>query len=81
MTERNARLVANAIVIAAGGTLALLALRQRGLRRAALRAVPMVLGGTPPWQVAAFLVARAIGDRRAAEPQQRSLPLEGRERA
>jgi hypothetical protein len=81
MTERNARLVANAIVIAAGGTLALLALRQRGLRRAALRAVPMVLGGTPPWQVAAFLVARAIGDHRAAEPQQRSLPLEGRERA
>jgi hypothetical protein len=80
MTARNARIVANAIVIAAGGALALLALRQRGVRRAALRAAPMVLGGTPPWQVAAFLLARAVGDRRAPEPQQSSLPLEGRER-
>jgi len=81
MTARNARIVANVILIAAGGTLAVLALRQRGVRRAALRAVPMVLGGTPPWQVAAFLLARAVGDGRAPEPQQHPLPLEGRERA
>jgi hypothetical protein len=63
MTERNARIVANAIVITAGGALMFLALRRPFVRRAALRALPMVLGGAPPLQVAAFLVARAIGDR------------------
>jgi hypothetical protein len=78
MSPRNARIVANVVVIAAGGALALLALRQRGVRRAALRALPMVLGGAPPWQVAAFLLARAVGDR---APQQASLPLDGPERA
>lgn len=63
MTAKNARIVANTIVIAAGGALALLALRRPGIRRAALRAVPMVLGGAPPWQVAAFLLARAASGR------------------
>jgi hypothetical protein len=63
MTARNARLVANVIVIAAGGALAFAALSRPGLRRAALRAVPLVLGGAPPWQVAAFLLARAASGR------------------
>jgi hypothetical protein len=63
MTARNARIVANAIVITAGGALALFALRRPFLRRAALRAVPLMLGGAPPWQVAAFLLARAAKDR------------------
>jgi hypothetical protein len=63
MTAKNARLVANAILLTAGGALALLALRQRPVRRAAMRALPMMLGGTPPLHVAAFLVARALADR------------------
>jgi hypothetical protein len=63
MTARNARIVANAIVITAGGALALLAFRRPFVRRTALRAVPMLLGGAPPWQVAAFLLARAASER------------------
>jgi hypothetical protein len=63
MTAKNARIVANALLLTAGGALALLAWRQPFVRRAALRAVPLVLGGTPPLQVAAFVVARAMADR------------------
>jgi len=63
MTAKNARIVANALMLTAGGALALLAWRQPVVRRATLRAVPLMLGGTPPLQVAAFIVARAMADR------------------
>lgn len=63
MTSQNARRVANALMLTAGGALALLAWRQPFVRRAALRAVPLMLGGAPPLQVAAFVVARAMADR------------------
>ncbi len=63
MTAKNARFVANAILLTAGGALALLAWRQPKLRRAALRAVPMALGGAPPLQVAAFAVAQMLAER------------------
>ncbi len=43
--------------------MALLVWRQPSVRRAALRAVPLVLGGAPLWQVGAFLLARALGER------------------
>jgi hypothetical protein len=60
MTAKNARIVANAIVLAGGGVLAFLVWRQPSVRRAALRALPMVLGGAPPWQVAAFAIANTV---------------------
>ena len=63
MTAKNARFVANVILLTAGGALALLALRQPKVRRAALRAVPMALGGAPPLQVAAFAVAHLLAER------------------
>jgi hypothetical protein len=63
MTAKNARRVANALMLTAGGALALLAWRQPLVRRAALRAVPLMLGGAPPLQVAAVIVARALADR------------------
>jgi hypothetical protein len=64
MTARNAHRVANAILLTAGAALAVLAWRQPYVRRAALRAAPLMLGGTPPLQVAAFVLGRAMADRR-----------------
>jgi len=63
MTAKNAHRVANAILITAGATLAVLAWRQPHVRRAALRAAPMMLGGAPPLQVAVFVLGRALADR------------------
>jgi hypothetical protein len=66
MTARNAHLVANAILITAGAALAVLVWRRPLVRRAALRAAPLMLGGAPPLQVAAFVVGRAMADRQRA---------------
>jgi hypothetical protein len=63
MTARNAHLVANAILVTAGAALAVLAWRQPPVRRAALRAAPLMLGGAPPLQVAAFVLGRAMAER------------------
>jgi len=68
MTPKNARRVANALLLTAGGVLAALAWRQPSVRRAAMRAVPLILGGTPPLHAAAFVVARALAERRPAPP-------------
>jgi len=74
MTAKNARIVADALMLTACGAVALLVWRQPFVRRAALRAVPLVLGGTPPLQVAAFLVARAMADRgKEQSPEPRAL--------
>jgi hypothetical protein len=63
MTAHNAHRVANAILFTAGAALAVIALRQSSVRRAALRAAPLMFGGTPPLQVAAFVLGRAMADR------------------
>jgi hypothetical protein len=67
MTAKNAHRVANILMLTAGGALAVLAWRQPAVRRAALRAMPLMLGGTPPLQVAAFVVARAMADQRKGQ--------------
>jgi hypothetical protein len=71
MTARNANRVANAILLTAGGVLAVLAWRRPAVRRAVFRAAPMMLGGTPPLRVAALVVARAIADRHQGDRTER----------
>ena len=68
MTAQNAHRVTNAILITAGAALAVIALRQPFVRRAALRAAPLMIGGMPPLQVAAFVVGRAMADRHKQQP-------------
>ena len=68
MTAKNARIVANAIVLAGGGVLAFLVWRQPSVRRAAFRTLPMMLGGAPPWQIAAFAIAHAVAERTRVRP-------------
>ena len=68
MTAKNAHHVANAILFTAGAALAVLAWRQPHVRRAALRAAPLMLGGAPPLQVAVFVLGRAMADRHRTTP-------------
>ena len=68
MTAQNAHRVANALLITAGAALAVIAFRQPLVRRAALRAAPLMIGGTPPLQVAAFVLGRAMADRHKQQP-------------
>lgn len=63
MTAKNARIVANLALLTAGGALAVLAWRRPSVRRAAMSAVPFVIAGAPPLQIAAFVVGRALADR------------------
>jgi hypothetical protein len=80
MTAKNARIVANAIVLAGGGVLAFLALRQPFLRRTAFRVAPMLAGGAPPLQIAAFAIAHAIRDHTHEPPAARDADTASRAR-
>jgi len=65
MTAKNARVVANVIVFAAAGAVAVVAFRQPAVRRLLFRAVPLILGGAPPVQAVALALAHtAISARR-----------------
>jgi hypothetical protein len=59
MKPEKARFIANTIVFAAGGALAILAWRQPAVRKLAVRALPLILGGASPLQAAAFALSQA----------------------
>jgi hypothetical protein len=69
VTPENARRVANGILIVAGAALALVVWRQPRLRRAAVRALPLLVGPIRPVHVAAALAALAqTGDSAPSRP-------------
>jgi hypothetical protein len=66
MTQKNAHLVANTIVFAAGGALAVVAFRNPGVRRLMIRALPLIVGGVSPLQAVVFALSQVAGKSRAA---------------
>lgn len=71
MKPENARVVANVIVFAAAGALAVAAFRQPAVRRLLFRAVPLMVGGASPVQALAVALAHTAIRARARDHEAR----------